>query len=70
MTTFLVFFSFLTSFAQEITTNAYTEAGLAVPTVTSDKQDYSPGETAIITGTGWVLDKSLPDGTGGVDWCM
>ncbi len=38
----------------------YTEAGLAVPTVTSDKDDYAPGEAAIITGTGWALD-SLVD---------
>src|SRR5690606_13555094 len=35
---------------------AYAEAGLANPTVTSDKDDYAPGETAIITGTGWTLD--------------
>jgi hypothetical protein len=28
-----------------------------LPTVTSDKDDYAPGETAIITGTGWTLDK-------------
>src|SRR5690606_2664542 len=27
-----------------------------LPTVTSDKEDYAPGETAIITGTGWVYD--------------
>ncbi|AHM60380.1 endoglucanase-like protein [Flammeovirgaceae bacterium 311] len=27
------------------------------PTVTSDKDDYAPGETAIITGTGWTLDQ-------------
>ncbi|MER2998157.1 MBG domain-containing protein [Pontibacter populi] len=40
--------------------NVYTNAGLAVPTVTSDKDDYAPGEIAIITGTGWKLD-SLVD---------
>ncbi len=35
---------------------AYSQAGLANPTVTSDKDDYAPGEIAIITGTGWTLD--------------
>ncbi|MFD2516067.1 MBG domain-containing protein [Pontibacter locisalis] len=40
--------------------NAYTDAGKSLPTVTSDKDDYAPGEVAIITGSGWVLD-SLVD---------
>jgi hypothetical protein len=31
--------------------------GLALPTVTSDKDDYVPGETAIISGKGWKLDQ-------------
>src|SRR5690606_6245992 len=35
---------------------AYAEAGKPNPTVTSDKDDYAPGEIAIITGTGWTLD--------------
>src|SRR5690606_32732696 len=35
---------------------AYAEKGLPNPTVTSDKDDYAPGEIAIITGTGWTLD--------------
>jgi len=26
-------------------------------TVTSDKPDYTPGETAIITGSGWTNDQ-------------
>lgn len=29
------------------------------PTVVSDKDDYAPGETAIITGSGWTLDTSV-----------
>ncbi|WP_162344410.1 MBG domain-containing protein [Pontibacter fetidus] len=40
--------------------NAYLAAGKPVPTVTSDKDDYAPGEIAIITGSGWTLD-SLVD---------
>ncbi|MFD2998954.1 hypothetical protein ACFS7Z_01165 [Pontibacter toksunensis] len=40
-------------------TDAYTAAGLPVPTVTSDKEDYAPGEVAIITGTGWTLDQQV-----------
>ena len=36
--------------------NAYLNAGLTEPTVTSDKDDYFPGEVAHITGTGWILD--------------
>ncbi|SIT16198.1 beta strand repeat-containing protein, partial [Belliella pelovolcani] len=27
-----------------------------LPSVTTDKDDYLPGETAIITGTGWIYD--------------
>ena len=38
---------------------AYAQAGFANPTVTSDKDDYAPGETAIITGTGWSLDSMV-----------
>src|SRR4051812_30645890 len=38
---------------------AYTDAGLSAPTVTSDKDDYAPGEIAHITGTGWTLDESV-----------
>ncbi|NJW51941.1 MBG domain-containing protein, partial [Salinimicrobium oceani] len=34
----------------------YAKEGMPNPTVTSDKEDYSPGETAIISGTGWTLD--------------
>ncbi|WP_162056459.1 hypothetical protein [Pontibacter pamirensis] len=30
--------------------------GLQAQTVTSDKDDYAPGEVAIITGTGWAGD--------------
>ncbi|WP_143962943.1 YDG domain-containing protein [Litoribacter populi] len=29
------------------------------PTVVSDKDDYAPGEVAIITGSGWTLDTSV-----------
>lgn len=29
------------------------------PTVVSDKDDYLPGEIAIITGTGWTLDQQV-----------
>ena len=36
--------------------NTYSNAGLSVPTVTSDKDDYAPGEIATITGSGWTLD--------------
>ena len=35
--------------------STYTEA----PTVTSDKDEYSPGEVAHITGKGWTLDDSV-----------
>ena len=31
--------------------------GLQAQTVTSDKDDYVPGEIAIITGSGWTLDE-------------
>ena len=40
-------------------TNAYADAGKANPTVTSDKDDYAPGEIAHITGSGWTLDDSV-----------
>ncbi len=55
---FLLLLSFyaLQAQAQEIQ-DSYTTAGLPVPTVTSDKDDYAPGETAIITGSGWTLDE-------------
>lgn len=36
---------------------AYADKGLPNPTVTSDKEDYSPGMTAYITGSGWTLDE-------------
>ncbi|HEY1114497.1 MAG TPA: Ig domain-containing protein, partial [Chitinophagaceae bacterium] len=57
-TTLLVLFSFLNVFAFGQTT-AYTEIGLANPIVKTDKLDYSPGEVAHITGSGWVLDKGI-----------
>jgi hypothetical protein len=41
------------TFAQSM---AYNDQNLVVPIVTSDKDDYAPGEIAHITGTGWVLD--------------
>ena len=50
---------FFTGLSVQAQTNAYTSAGLAVPTVTSDKLDYAPGEIAHITGTGWTLDDSV-----------
>ncbi|GAB2527357.1 hypothetical protein GCM10027189_02630 [Rufibacter soli] len=37
--------------------DAYVDAGLPAPTVTSDKDDYVPGEIATISGKGWTLDK-------------
>ncbi|GAA4299926.1 hypothetical protein GCM10023183_09720 [Nibribacter koreensis] len=40
-------------------TDAYASAGLPAPTVTSDKDDYAPGEIAHITGTGWTLDQQV-----------
>lgn len=57
---FVMVFSVFATAVQAQTTNAYTAAGLAAPTVTSDKDDYLPGEVAIITGKGWTLD-SLVD---------
>ena len=39
--------------------NAYTDAGLPAPIVTSDKDDYAPGEIAHITGSGWTLDEQV-----------
>ncbi|WP_210465319.1 MBG domain-containing protein [Rufibacter roseolus] len=36
--------------------DAYVDAGLPAPSVTSDKDDYAPGEIAHITGSGWTLD--------------
>jgi hypothetical protein len=53
----LIFFFSLRTYAQE--NNAYVNAGLPVPTVTSDVPDYSPGDVAHITGTGWNLDQSV-----------
>jgi hypothetical protein len=53
---FVMVFSVSTTAVQAQTTNAYAEAGLAAPTVTSDKEDYAPGEVAHITGKGWALD--------------
>jgi hypothetical protein len=49
----LMVFSTTSLYAQ----NSYTDAGLSLPTVTSDKDDYAPGEVATITGTGWTLDQ-------------
>jgi hypothetical protein len=42
------------SFAQTTAPPTYSPG--SEPTVTSDKEDYAPGETAIIRGTGWTLD--------------
>jgi len=39
--------------------DAYLDAGLSAPTVTSDKDDYAPGEIAHITGSGWTLDQQV-----------
>ena len=39
--------------------NVYLDAGLPQPTVTSDKDDYAPGEIAHITGSGWTLDQQV-----------
>ncbi|WP_146905752.1 Ig-like domain-containing protein, partial [Adhaeribacter aerolatus] len=39
--------------------DAYVDAGLPAPTVTSDKDDYSPGQIAHITGSGWTLDQKV-----------
>ncbi|RNI29118.1 MBG domain-containing protein [Rufibacter latericius] len=39
--------------------DAYVDAGLPAPTVTSDKDDYSPGQVAHIKGSGWTLDQSV-----------
>src|SRR5215212_3784239 len=39
--------------------NAYADAGLPAPTVTSDKEDYYPGDVAHITGSGWTLDQGV-----------
>lgn len=33
--------------------------GGVVPTVTTDQSDYQPGETVVITGTGWIGDLSV-----------
>src|SRR5215218_10233026 len=56
---FVMVFSVFTTAVQAQTTNAYADAGLASPTVTSDKDDYAPGEIAHITGTGWTLDQQV-----------
>ncbi|WP_224995324.1 T9SS type A sorting domain-containing protein [Cesiribacter sp. SM1] len=69
--TLLALLLFVSSgFAQETTTTTEPTSTKVVygtaatystlPTVSSDKDDYAPGETAIITGTGWTLD-SLVD---------
>jgi YDG domain/HYR domain/MBG domain (YGX type)/Secretion system C-terminal sorting domain/Immunoglobulin I-set domain len=55
LTLFFILFLSLAAFKVQ-GQNAYLNAGLSVPTVTSDKDDYAPGEVAHITGTGWVLD--------------
>jgi hypothetical protein len=54
---FVMVFSVFTTAVQAQTTDAYTTVGLALPTVSSDKDDYLPGEIAIISGTGWKLDQ-------------
>jgi hypothetical protein len=67
MTKKLLFFGtflsvlFLTtlSFVAKAQTTAYEDAGLPNPTVTSDKEDYQPGEVAHITGSGWTLDQEM-----------
>jgi hypothetical protein len=61
-TSLLVLFSFITVYTQAQTVetvDAYTKEKLPLPTVKSDKDDYAPGETAIIRGTGWTLDQSV-----------
>jgi hypothetical protein len=54
--TAMFFGSLQTAHAQSA---AYSNAGLPAPTVTSDKDDYAPGEVAIISGTGWKLDTKV-----------
>jgi uncharacterized RmlC-like cupin family protein len=39
--------------------NAYIDAGLQEPTVTTDKEEYQPGDIAHITGSGWTLDQQI-----------
>src|SRR4051812_48214312 len=56
---FVMVFSVFTTAIQAQTTNAYADAGLSNPTVTSDKDDYVPGEVAHITGSGWTLDQQV-----------
>src|SRR5437660_1761023 len=59
LTIFATVFLGLSAVNAQTTTNAYADAGLSSPTVTSDKLDYAPGEVAHITGTGWTLDQSV-----------
>ena len=47
----LLMLSFAVTFCFAVTANAQT--------VTSDKDDYAPGEIAHITGTGWTADDSV-----------
>lgn len=51
-----LFFSFFLSVGA-IAQDRYTAAGLAEPTVTSDRDSYAPGEVAHLTGSGWKLDQ-------------
>ena len=54
---FIMAFSLFTNLAQA--QNPYEQAGLSLPRVTSDKEDYAPGEVAHITGMGWTLDQQV-----------
>ncbi|ALI97708.1 Ig-like domain repeat protein [Rufibacter tibetensis] len=55
----ILFFSLFLSGEAFAQNDAYTAAGLPKPTVKSDKDDYVPGEVAIITGTGWTKDQQV-----------
>jgi hypothetical protein len=55
---FILFLS-LAAFKVQGQTNAYANSNLPDPTVTSDKDDYSPGEIAHIIGAGWTFDDSI-----------
>ena len=50
---------FFTGLSVQAQSTAYSDAGLPAPSVTSDKDDYAPGEIAHITGTGWTLDQQV-----------
>lgn len=55
----LVVFSFMSLLVSGQTADTYTLSGLSLPTIASDKEDYAPGETAVVTGRGWTLDDSV-----------